>query len=112
MAPGANADVAKDAPPPDPNVAAEVTQQLADASQAEKEVLAQAQQETATASTVPPVVDPKPAGTVTVTLGQSMAEVKAAMGEPDKVFDLGSKVTYKYKDEKIIFIDGKVADVQ
>ena len=38
MAAGAYSSITEDAPPPDPNVATEVNQELADAGQAEKEV--------------------------------------------------------------------------
>jgi len=34
------------------------------------------------------------------------------LGKPDKIVNLGPKVTYVYKDMKVIFQDGKVADVQ
>jgi hypothetical protein len=112
MAPGANADIAKDAPAPDPNAAAEVNQQLADAGQAEKEVMAQAQQETAPTSQSPAPVSPPSAGPVTVKAGQSMAEVKALLGEPDTEIDMDPKVIFKYKDKKIIFLGGKVAEVR
>jgi hypothetical protein len=37
--------------------------------------------------------------------------VQAALGNPDRVVDLGSKAIYLYKDLKVTFIDGKVADI-
>ena len=49
---------------------------------------------------------------VTLSLGQTIAEVKAIQGEPQKIMDLGSKKIYVYKDVKITFMDGKVTDVQ
>jgi len=51
--------------------------------------------------------------TVTVSLGQSPDQVKPLLGQPEKIMDLGpQKQIYVYKDLKITFIDGKVADVQ
>ena len=97
------APIAQGAPPPDTNGADEVNQQLADADQAEQEVVGQAQQETGTN---------QPAGPVTIALGQSMEEVSANFGPPLTVIDLGSKKIYKYKDMKVTFLDGKVADVE
>jgi hypothetical protein len=55
---------------------------------------------------------PSPAGPVTIALGQTIAEVEAINGKPDKVIDLGAKKIYVYKDMKITFTDGKVSDVQ
>lgn len=34
------------------------------------------------------------------------------MGKPETIVKLGAKMTYVYKTMKIIFQDGKVADVQ
>jgi hypothetical protein len=110
MAPGTNSTVTKDAPPPEINVSTEVNQQLADASQAEKEVVAQAQQEAVSvstsaavsSSTVPP----------TINLGQTIDEVTAILGSPDMIVDLGPKKIYKYQNMKVTFKDGKVADVE
>ncbi len=48
----------------------------------------------------------------TVALGQSMDDVKKALGAPEKIVNLGAKVVYIYRDMKIVFQDGKVADVQ
>jgi hypothetical protein len=47
-----------------------------------------------------------------VEVGMTPAQVEAALGKPDKKVTLPSKVTYYYKDMKVIFKDGKVADVQ
>jgi hypothetical protein len=48
----------------------------------------------------------------TVKLGMSPDEVKQSLGNPDKIVDLGAKQVFIYKDVKVIFIDGKVSDVQ
>jgi hypothetical protein len=50
--------------------------------------------------------------TATVELGQTPEQVEAAMGKPETIVNLGAKMTYVYKTMKIIFQDGKVADVQ
>lgn len=55
----------------------------------------------------PPPADPK-----TVSLGQKPDEVIAALGQPEKIVKLGAKQTYYYKDMKVIFVNGKVTDVQ
>jgi hypothetical protein len=47
-----------------------------------------------------------------VEVGMTPAQVEAALGKPDKKVTLPSKTTYYYKDMKVIFKDGKVADVQ
>lgn len=52
------------------------------------------------------------ASTKTIGLGQTREQVEAILGRPERIVDLGSKVTYVYKDMKVIFVDGKVADVQ
>ena len=53
-----------------------------------------------------------PPAPVTVSLGQTIDQVVAALGSPEKIVDLGAKKTYFYKDLKVIFLDGKVSDVQ
>jgi hypothetical protein len=44
--------------------------------------------------------------------GQTPDQVKAALGNPDKIVNLGTKQIYVYKDLKVTFINGKVSDVQ
>jgi hypothetical protein len=44
--------------------------------------------------------------------GQTPDQVKAALGPPDKIVNLGTKQIYVYKDLKVTFINGKVSDVQ
>ena len=61
------------------------------------------------------IADPAIASAVqskTVKLGMSPDEVKQSLGNPDKIVDLGAKQVYIYKDMKVIFLDGKVSDVQ
>lgn len=50
--------------------------------------------------------------TKTIGLGQTRGQVEEILGKPERIVDLGAKVTYVYKDMKVIFVDGKVADVQ
>lgn len=54
----------------------------------------------------------KAAVPATVELGQGFDEVEKALGKPDRIVNLGAKVTWVYKDMKVVFVDGKVADVQ
>jgi hypothetical protein len=44
--------------------------------------------------------------------GQTPDQVKAAIGVPDKIVNLGSKQIFIYKDLKVTFLNGKVSDVQ
>jgi hypothetical protein len=44
--------------------------------------------------------------------GMSTDQVEAAMGKPEKKVTLGTKQIYYYKDMKVIFLSGKVSDVQ
>ena len=119
-APPVEAGYAKDAPPADPKGAEEIAQQLAEADKAEREVTLEAQQQMqsplpAPSSEVASSPDSKPESTpatIEVKAGQTIDQVKAELGSPLKVIDLGAKKTYVYKDMKVIFKDGKVADVQ
>jgi len=48
----------------------------------------------------------------TVQLGMSPDQVQQALGKPDKIFNVGAKQIYVYKDVKVTFMNGKVSDVQ
>jgi hypothetical protein len=48
----------------------------------------------------------------TIQLGQTVDEVQAALGKPEKIVNLGAKQIYVYKDLKVTFVKGKVSDVQ
>jgi hypothetical protein len=52
------------------------------------------------------------ASTKTIGLNQTPQEVEAILGKPETVVNLGPRVIYTYKTMKIIFVDGKVTDVQ
>jgi hypothetical protein len=44
--------------------------------------------------------------------GQTPGQVKAVLGQPDKIVNFGSKQIFIYKDLKVTFLNGKVLDVQ
>jgi hypothetical protein len=48
----------------------------------------------------------------TIQLGQTPDQVRTALGQPDKIVNLGAKQIYVYKDLKITFVSEKVSDVQ
>jgi hypothetical protein len=49
---------------------------------------------------------------VTINLGDTINQVVAAMGQPDRAAKVANKDIYFYKDMKITFVDGKVSDIQ
>lgn len=49
---------------------------------------------------------------VRLAMGQTVEDVRKMLGEPATVIDLGAKLTYVYDGMKIVFMDGKVSDVQ
>ena len=59
-----------------------------------------------------PAAEQPPAEPVNIEKGMTPDQVEAAMGKPEKKVTLGSKVIYYYKDMKVIFLSGKVSDVQ
>jgi len=50
--------------------------------------------------------------TQTISIGQTIDQVQAALGQPQQIIDLGPKKIYKYADLKVVFVDGRVSDVQ
>ncbi len=44
--------------------------------------------------------------------GETPDQVKAALGQPDKIINFGSKQIFIYKDLKVTFLNGKVSDVR
>jgi hypothetical protein len=93
-------------PPPASDIAAEINQQSQTADQAEKEATAQAPSGPGPNAPAPA---PQP---VNIVVGETIDQVTAALGQPEKTVDLGSKKIYVYKDMKITFKDGKVSDVE
>ena len=55
---------------------------------------------------------PAPAQPASIEKGQTIDQVVAILGQPEKRVDLGAKKIYVYKDLKITFVIGKVTDVQ
>jgi len=55
---------------------------------------------------------PAQADPVSIEVGMSPDQVQSALGKPDKIVKLPTKQIYYYKDMKVTFKDGKVADVQ
>lgn len=47
-----------------------------------------------------------------IEIGQSTKEVEEIMGKPEKIINLGPKTVYVYKDMKVVFVNGKLTDVQ
>lgn len=77
-------------------------QQNADADQ-------QSEQQNAPDGQAQPAPQPEPA---TVQLGMTTDQVESILGKPDKMFNVGTKQIYVYKDVKVTFLNGKVSDVQ
>jgi hypothetical protein len=62
----------------------------------------------------PPIEAPPPpqADPTSISEGQTIDQVVAALGQPVKKAKVGTKDIYYYKDLKITFVNGKVTDVQ
>jgi len=62
----------------------------------------------------PAAAQPAPAQAppASIQLGQTIDQVVAVLGQPEKTVDLGPKKNYVYKDLKVTFVNGKVSDVQ
>ena len=84
--------------PPDPNADQNQQQQGGDQQQAQQPQQQQPQQPAA-----PPA---------SIQLGQTIDQVQASFGPPEKIVNLGAKQIYVYKDLKVTFVNGKVTDVQ
>jgi hypothetical protein len=59
-----------------------------------------------------PAAEQAAAEPASIEKGMTTDQVEAAMGKPEKKVTLGTKVIYYYKDMKVIFLSGKVSDVQ
>jgi hypothetical protein len=104
------AEFAAIAPPPDPNAAAEIQAQAKEADAAEQEVAGQATDAGGGPSAGAAAVSNAPPAEIS--LGQTIDQVTAILGQPKSVVDLGAKKIYVYKDMKVVFNSGKVTDVQ
>jgi hypothetical protein len=60
----------------------------------------------------PPPMDQPQAAPTTTSIGQTIDEVVANLGQPKSIFDKGATKIYVYKDIKITFTKGKVIDIQ
>ena len=60
----------------------------------------------------PPPSDAPPAAPKTIALGQTRDQVVAIMGQPTKVVKLPTKEVDYYPDMKVIYVGGKVKDVE
>jgi hypothetical protein len=45
-------------------------------------------------------------------MGMTPDQVQGALGQPEKIVNLGAKQIYVYKDLKVTFFGGRVVDVQ
>jgi hypothetical protein len=64
---------------------------------------------------VPPPIEPPPPpqpDPVVVSVGQTIDQVVAALGQPLGKFTAGTKEIYTYKSLKVTFVNGKVKDVE
>lgn len=99
------AGFAQGAPPPDASAGAQIALQAKDADSAEQEVVQNV-------NSAPAGAAPAAGGSVNISVGQSIDAVTAALGPPLRIVDLGAKKIYSYKDMKVIFMNGRVSDVQ
>jgi len=93
--------VAQNGPPPDQSAAQDIQQEQQEADQAEKEA----------GETPAPLAAPA-APPTEISVGMTIDQVTAALGQPKQIINLGATKKYIYADMKITFKDGKVSDVQ
>jgi hypothetical protein len=60
----------------------------------------------------PPPVDAAPPSPKTIAVGNTKEQVAAILGPPQKVVQLKQKEIDYYPDMKVVFVAGKVSDVQ
>jgi hypothetical protein len=99
-------DYAAIAAPASPQDLADLQQQGQQADLVEKEVASGVPAENGAASS------PASSAPPTVSLGQNFNQVESNLGAPLRVARLGQKVVFYYDGMKVIFLNGKVADVQ
>jgi outer membrane protein assembly factor BamE (lipoprotein component of BamABCDE complex) len=54
----------------------------------------------------------EPAASVEIRVGQTPDQVVAALGEPTKKVKTGNREIYYYEDMKLVFVGGRVKDIQ
>jgi len=102
------ASFATAAPPADQNISSELRQQAQQAQAAEQGVLTEAGQEDPDRGTS----DASSRQPIQIQVGQTIDEVRAALGTPSRIATVGSKQIYFYPDMKVTFIRGRVTDVE
>lgn len=114
-----DAPYAAAAPPEDPNGAQELAKVATQGVQDDQQVTSEANSDGA-----PPLNAPASnsatyaaptlsnSGPITISIGQSPAQVIAGKGQPRQIVKLGAKQIYVYPDIKIYFQGGKVVDVR
>jgi hypothetical protein len=114
------------APAADPNGATELDAQAQQGAQLEQEIAGEAaapDADSVTASASPiggvapqaPAAAPapaRPAGPITIAQGQTPEQVIASKGQPINKVNFPNKTVFIYSDMKIVFVGGKVSDVQ
>jgi len=79
----------------------------------EKETLANMSADEVIAKVNPWLATPSEASaSKAISLGQTVDDVVKILGQPSKTVNLGAKNMYFYENMKVIFVDGKVTDVQ
>jgi hypothetical protein len=94
--------------PADQNVSSELLQQAQQAQAAEQGVLTEAGQADPDRGTS----DVSSKQPLQIVAGQTVDEVKAALGNPSRIATVGTKQIYFYPDMKITFRNGRVTDVE
>lgn len=107
-------EFAKNAPPPEQDGDKAINDQLSEADKSEQQVSQEAPADSAGggAETAQTPAAPAQAAPAEIAVGQTIDQVTATLGQPISIIDLGTKKIYKYKDMKITFKGGKVADVE
>lgn len=100
------------APPPDPNAVSQIDAQLKQGAQAEQQTLSDYGSAPPPQAAAPAPAAPAGAQPATITLGQTIQQVTAILGQPSQVVDLGAKKIYVYPSLKITFNNGQVSDVE
>jgi hypothetical protein len=110
------------APPADADGAAQLDKAADDGKQVEQEAVAEAStaesdgtttaEADAPAAAAAPAQPAAPKKPIALSLGQTPEQVVAAKGEPISKAKLGLKTIYIYSDMKIIFMSGKLSDIQ
>jgi hypothetical protein len=93
-------------PPPEDEVKGEINQESKEADKAEQEANG------GVAAAAGPNDSAPAAEPANVELGFTVAQVEAAWGQPVHKATVGTKTIYSYKDTKVVFVNGKVTDVQ